>query len=243
MSHALHIMPPEEMDIEVSHAARGKLFHFALHYAVSEGGAKTSDEIIALLDRALAAGYDDSDIAMPRLPNWDLRRADYTAYLTRAVRAADFLHEGSEILATEKEFRITLHGLILRGRIDRIDHTPDGIAAVDYKTSGSKPEPVRNLKGDKIDLQLAVYYAALKELYQNEEIAAGSYYSLSGRKTFHPEQADDNVLYKFFESVIEAPRTGSLPVRPVAVSTCRYCDYDQLCRNGSRIIRKGASSK
>ena len=242
-NYGLRVRPPDEMDLEVSPAALGKLFHYALHFAVSEGKAKTREEIIHLLDHALASGYHDHDVAMPRIPNWDLRRAEYVARLTRAVNAEGFLPEGSEIIATEQDFTVMLHDLQIRGRIDRVDRTIDGLVAVDYKNAKKKPDPVSDREGRKLDLQIAVYLAALKRLYPDDTVAGGTYYSLSSCKGFPADVAEEAVLKGFLEGVTAAPRTGSLPVHPVSSNTCTYCDYDQLCRNGSRIVRKEAAAQ
>jgi ATP-dependent helicase/DNAse subunit B len=241
--YGLRVKPADEMELEVSPAARGKLFHYALDFAVAQGKAKTREEIIHLLDHALASGYNQRDVGMPRLPNWDMRRADYVAELTRAVESADFLPAGSEIAATEQEFLVMLHDLRIRGRIDRVDRSAQGITAVDYKTSSKKPDAVRDREGRKLDLQIAVYLNALAELYPDENIAGGVYYSLSSRKYFPAEPADDAELKNFLVGVVDAPKTGSLAVRPISKKTCEYCDYDQLCRNGSRIARKEASAQ
>ena len=239
--YGLGVKPPDEMELDVSPAARGKLYHYALDFAVSQGGAKTRKEIIHLLDHALASGYNHPDVGMPRVANWDMRRADHVAELTRAVEAADFLPVGSEILAAEQSFLVTLHGLRLRGRIDRVDRSAAGVVAVDYKTSSKKPDPVRDRDGRKLDLQIAVYLAALAELYPQANVSNGVYYSLSSCKSFAADAADELVLRDFLAAVVEAPQTGSLPVRPLSKQTCEYCDYDPLCRNGSRIARKEAA--
>lgn len=239
--YGLGINPPDEMEIEISPAALGKLFHYALDFPVSQGQAKTREEVIHLLDHALASGYHSRDVAMPRVPNWDLRRAEYVDRLTRAVNAADFLPERSEIAATEQEFEVTIHDLKIRGRIDRIDRTPNGLTAVDYKNGGKKPDSVCDREGRKLDLQIAVYLAALRSLYPREKVAGGFYYSLSSRKSFAADTAEEIVLKEFLEGILEAPRTGSLPVRPISAKACTYCDYDQLCRTGSRIVRKEAA--
>jgi hypothetical protein len=172
-----------------------------------------------------------------------LRRADYVAELTRAVNAGEFLGDRTEIIATEIDFLIDLHGHSIGGRIDRVDRSPDGISAVDYKSSSVKPPPVSDREGRKLDLQIAVYLAALREMYPLENIASGTYYSLSARKHFKADIPPDELLSEFINNVVSAPLTGGLHVRPISSETCAFCDYDRVCRNGSRIVRKEAAAK
>lgn len=242
-NYGLGVKPADEMELEVTDAAKGKLFHFALDHAVSKGGARTPEEIADQLAAALEAGYRDADVAMPALRNWGLIKAEYLAALTRAVKAVDFLRDGCEIAATEKEFTVDLHGLKVRGRIDRVDRTPGGLVAVDYKSGKDKPKPAKDRDGRKLDLQLAVYLAAMKMLYPGENVAGGVYYSLAACKTHKGSAAEDGLLREFLAAVVEAPRTGSLAVRPISKDTCTYCDYDHLCRKGARLLRKEAAAR
>jgi CRISPR/Cas system-associated exonuclease Cas4 (RecB family) len=157
--------------------------------------------------------------------------------------APDFLPEGATIAATEQEFQIGLHGLRVRGRIDRVDRTDQGMTAVDYKTSSRKPDPVKDRDGRKLDLQIAVYLAALRQLYPQMPAIGGAYYSLSARKRFSSDAVDDDVLRAFLEGVTGTPGTGSLPVRPISPDACTFCDYDPLCRKSSRLARKEAAAE
>jgi len=97
-----------------------------------------------------------------------------------------FFHAWSDgakppVLHTEKTFELKMNGLLLRGRVDRVDRTEgDGVAIVDYKTGSPKDEvDARN------SLQLSIYAIAASELWKlrperlifynletNEEIAA-----------------------------------------------------------------------
>jgi RecB family exonuclease len=238
--YGLRLAPADEMDPEVSASARGSLLHFALDYPVSAGNAKTREDIVGLLDHSLAVGFHDRDVRMPRVRNWDMLRTQYVAELTKAVMAPDFLPEGATIAATEQEFQIGLHGLGVRGRIDRVDRTDQGMTAVDYKTSSRKPDPVKDRDGRKLDLQIAVYLAALRQLYPQMPAIGGAYYSLSARKRFSSDAVDDDVLRAFLAGVTGTPGTGSLPVRPISPDACTFCDYDPLCRKSSRLARKEA---
>ena len=72
-------------------------------------------------------------------------------------------------------------GFRLRGSIDRVEPRPDGLIAIDYKTSSKAPLGVQNEAGKaNIDLQLPIYLnVALAELYPDDPPASRRYYSLT----------------------------------------------------------------
>jgi PD-(D/E)XK nuclease superfamily len=144
-------------------------------------------------------------------------------------------------------------GVLVRGRIDRIDVSPDGAAVVyDYKNSVALP-PDKWL-GER-SFQLALYMRAAASL-PGVTVVGGLYQPLSGRdlrargvlaagagvdlplvRGDAREPADvesllDEVVASARSAALEA-RAGALSPRP---STCGYggsgCMYPSLCRSG-----------
>lgn len=101
-----------------------------------------------------------SSLGLPR--GWFQRVQRELAELMLA-RADNYLEgertRGTKVLGTEVPFEVTLERAELRGRVDRLEDTPDGVRVIDFKTGRT---PVRE---DEVaeHLQLAAYQAALVE--------------------------------------------------------------------------------
>lgn len=63
-----------------------------------------------------------------------------------------------EVVAVEKGFSIALQHVVLTGRFDRIERTPEGLHVIDFKTSAPRSQ-------DEVDadLQLSIYALALEQ--------------------------------------------------------------------------------
>jgi ATP-dependent helicase/DNAse subunit B len=133
----------------------------------------------------------------------------------------------------------------MKGYIDRVDDTPAGLLAIDYKTSSAPPKGVKNEAGrTKIDIQLPLYMkVALPILYPGRPIAGGIYYSLTKGKPLGSVSSEYTTeLDAFAEKVKQILLTGNYAVEPDADRhACIYCDYDIVCRKGQRLYRKGKS--
>ena len=135
--------------------------------------------------------------------------------------------------------------MTLRGRVDRIDRTPDGRAAwvIDYKTgstwefrdliSGKGSDPL--LGGRK--LQLPTYLAAAGDA----ETAVAMYWFVSRKGGFGQLEYRQNAAARErFEAtltaIVDGIRGGSFPAVPNeedewrgGFENCTYCEYDRIC--------------
>jgi ATP-dependent helicase/DNAse subunit B len=140
-------------------------------------------------------------------------------------------------------------GVLMRGRIDRIDVEPDGDAVViDYKAS-SAPPGARWLKGGQ--LQVALYMQAARQLL-GLRVVAGLYQPLSGKDLqargamsvdmppleckandlYEPEQLEE-LLGAALELAREAAAqaaSGALEPRPATCAFRGGCKYPTICR-------------
>jgi len=178
---------------------------------------------------------------MTDLPNWSLRRREHLQQLRRVLQAPDFLPDGAAIAALEQDFSATWKGLRVRGIVDRVDRTPEGIALVDYKTRASKPVGAKDGSGKtRLDVQIPLYLqAAAPALFPGEAVAAAHYYSLTRARKLPAVRIDDEALTALAGEVETRLREGAYPVAPdVERNACHYCDFDLLCRRGPRLERK-----
>ncbi len=237
----LELAELEEGDEVLRPTLRGALYHDTLERTLSR--AKNAPDVreAALLALEEAFAEAEAEVSASRLPNWQQQRRQHLATLRRVIQADDFLQEGASIAALERTFEGTWRGLRVRGIVDRIDRTPDGLVFYDYKTSGSKPPGAKDREGKrKLDVQLPLYVQAAAEvLFPDEDVAEASYYSLTKAKKLSEVTFDDEALGAFVERVKGHLEGGAYPVDPDTAGTaCTYCDFDLLCRNGPRVARK-----
>lgn len=241
----LRLGEPEEADEELSPTLRGTLYHAVLEAALrrAQGAVDLRAAALDALDEAFAEA--ERRVKVTQLPEWPKQRKQHLTALRRVIQADDFLQEGVSIAALEQSFEGTWRGLRVRGVVDRIDRTPDGLVFYDYKTSGSKPPGAKDAQGKrKLDIQLPLYVqAAAPALFPGEDVADATYYSLTKAEKLPEVTFEDEALTEFVERAKAHLEQGVYPVEPdVAGTACAYCDFDLLCRNGPRLERKRAGT-
>ncbi len=242
----LHLLDLEEAEEELSNSLRGRLYHKTLELAVKSAAAAGGENFVATAIEHLETAFSEAEKAenldkLPPLPAWKARRQEHLTILQRAVSAADFLKKNTEILATEEKFQGTWYGLKVKGTVDRVDRTPEGLAIVDYKTSSTAPKGAKDANGQaKLDIQLPLYVqVAAKDLFPGQPVTNAYYYSLTKGKILKEVAIDETALAEFAENVKRRLQQGHYPVDPDHKrEACQYCDYDLVCRQGSRLSRK-----
>jgi ATP-dependent helicase/DNAse subunit B len=233
---------PAEAELELASNTRGSLYHKTMELAVKQAIAEPNirEAVLARLDEAFAEAEKSDGINITKITTWELRRDEHLELLRKFVADECFVGEGVSVEAVEAEFDLTWKGLRLRGKIDRIDRTTDGLAAVDYKT-GSAGNFAKDETGRlKLDVQMPVYSkAALPDLFKSEtQFAAGSYLSFKDRKASKERDAD---LEAFIERLKADFARGNFAVEPdVDGKACEFCAYESVCRQGARLWRKPA---
>ena len=235
-------------DLEVNLAAEGEMA--IAGYGNYTDWDDTNDTVLTTqqLRQGVLANLKTAFLAaeklekLPDLPAWEASREEHLTVLRRTVLASDFLQEEAQVLSTEKKFQGEWYGLKVRGFVDRIDRTEEGLAIVDYKTSSTAPKGAKDLDGKaKLDIQLPLYVqvAAKEFISGQEQIANAYYYSLTKGKILKKADIDEEALAQFAERVKLQLETGHFPVEPdIDRIACRYCPYDLVCRQGTRLNRK-----
>lgn len=125
-------------------------------------------------------------------------------------------------------------GLLLRGRIDRIDRLPDGTYQVlDYKT-GSDRDAGRRFHGGR-RLQFALYALAARELLRALEpdprVVGSAYYHPTerARDWWHPQPfPDPEVLGRLLDHLLYPLETGEF-LQTDSPEDCESCDFRAVC--------------
>lgn len=248
------IEEPEERDI-MDAAARGTLIHEILHRFFVEqkkrgrpeqGEPWTPDDtglMMRIADEALAAAEERGLTGLSvysaheaRTIKADLRRFLEEDTLFRQRTGAVPAHFEIEIPPTE------FGGITMKGRVDRVDVTPDGKSAwvIDYKSGGTtdfKEIDSQNPLASGKKLQLPVYMAAAPDA----EYVHALYWFITQKGGFDsveydpaPERRD--AFERTVEAIMAGIRAASFPAVPGEdnefygrFDNCRYCDYDRIC--------------
>lgn len=254
--HRLGARALEEPVPGIDAATRGNLLHRALE--IFWGGAKGSAALHALapteLHRQVAASIqtalDERSAVLEGEPLLlrELERERLQQLLCAWLQQVEALRPDFTVERTEAVQRLTLGGLLLEGRIDRIDRLEDGAALlVDYK-SGRLPQ--RNaLCGDPLlEPQLPAYAVAAAEAPAGVALAGIKRGAMGwlgiGREGAVPHgavaltagdwQRQLELWRQQVETLARAFRTGEAAVKPVR-GECRYCDLPSFCRVGELV--------
>lgn len=188
---------------------------------------------------------------------WELERARLLREIEAVLDTDEWVraHDGTLPFAFELGFgtpgdplpplTVELDGcapVAFRGRIDRVDRTPDGsrMYVYDYKTGN--PGELTGITGDPVmrgrRLQLALYAMAVQRAYPSAEV--GAYYWFTrerGEAAFAGFQLDATArsrLEHVLATIVGGVSAGRFPAYPgddgwYGPQNCRYCAYDRVC--------------
>ncbi|MFW6286153.1 MAG: PD-(D/E)XK nuclease family protein [Nanoarchaeota archaeon] len=134
---------------------------------------------------------------------------------------------GTKIFKTEYKFLINLNGKKIMGFIDRIDKNNDKFEIIDYKTSNS----VLNENHLQSNLQLYIYYLAVKDTYAIEPANLGLWYLIHDKIIkINPKKFNVKELNKLIKDTIFKIEQHNFIATPSNFS-CNFCDYKEICKN------------
>lgn len=247
--YVMKLAEVEEAQDTLSPATKGNLYHKVLEIALrpvtraQEPLPSSSVRSVVLDNLEAALRRVEKEMGLTILPAWDAQRKEHLAVLRRAVTGVDFIKDGAVALASEQKFEGEWYGLKIKGIVDRIDRTADGVVLVDYKSGASLTPGPKDMEGKtRLDIQLPIYvHVAGSSLYGGEPVADAYYYSLSKSRIIKKSLGGDSaVLETFIERIKNHLNDGHFAVEPDAErNACAYCEYDLVCRKGARLERKG----
>lgn len=254
---------PEARD-RISPLVRGSMLHAALAAFVHEHPRTASDQRWTpeerarlrllgseLCDRAEADGIT----GRPAL--WRLDRARILRDLDSVLDTDEWLRAttGAVTIGTELGFgaqddplpplHLDVDGepVSFRGRIDRVDRTPDGrrVLVFDYKTGSA--EDYAGLDDDPVlggrRLQLALYALALREAFPDTRIGANYWFTrergAASVRGFDLDTAGvEERSLETIDAIVGSVRAGNFPAYPGAEGwfrpeNCKWCAFHRLC--------------
>ena len=237
-------LPPARPDERLEAPLQGEIVHETLAEWYRE-----PRDIGALFDEAFARAVEKKRIPLT-LPTERLRDAMRRDVITFA---ADTQWQRDQYKSeTEKEFDFPLEGLIISGKIDRMDvDAEDRAFVIDYKYSAA--QSVRKRLDDPARLQAELYLMAAERGFGKKP--AGMYYvSLRGEVRYFGWQfgADEGALGKepppdWLETAERRTlaaaaeiRAGRVEARPIQPEVCKHCEYCDVCRYAARMGAEAA---
>ncbi len=251
--HRLRAAPPEVPDRALDPLERGTAVHAALCRLWE--GLNSQEELRTLtpearekrIEEAAAAGLEALTEGRPELgPGARALESRRLIALLREWVDAELGREPFRVLEREVPAEISLGGLPLRVRIDRVDEVEGGREVLlDYKTGQGRPS--RWFEDRPREPQLPLYALAwpgargiaygilrrgectLRELREDGDALAGSAARNAGALTW------SDLLARWRRSLgclAEEVRRGRADVDPVDAEACRTCELTALCRGG-----------
>ena len=122
--------------------------------------------------------------------------------------------------AAEVFFDLDMDGVLVRGYIDAIVETEDGLVVRDLKT-GVNPSD---------SFQLGVYAIALEQKYPGVEIAGGDYHMVKSNTMVARDirEWSREEVVKTFKKTEKSMDAGEFPPNPSS-NNCRFCPVAQSC--------------
>ncbi len=231
----LALQEAQELDTDVEKRHFGNWLHKVLstfHERLkAEGGSVPGDRRVAMLENASddvtrLMCLDEGEF-LPFRSSWPKVRDAYLAWL-----ADHEAQEGARYEESEQDHEVTIAGIRLFGRIDRIDRLPDGRRyLIDYKTEDSGKSRDR-VKDFAEDTQLA-FYAALLE----DDTVRAAYVNVGERETKTVEQkaivdGRDLLVAGLVDDVARIAAGEAMPAHGEG-RVCDFCGARGICRKDS----------
>jgi ATP-dependent helicase/nuclease subunit B len=229
---ALGLTEGNELDAALDNSDHGRWMHALLYrFHTQRSGRDDHAELLAAADAEQAALALDAAALLPYRAAFDTFAEQYLSWLHKHEA------EGWRFQSGEIERRCEppdLDGIVLDGRLDRVDRHDDGAAMlIDYKT-GQRDKLRKRLAEPLEDTQLA-FYAALLTDEASETPPRAIYLSLAEREA--PKEIEHKdvalsaaLLIDGLSADLDALRHGAGAPALGEGDVCRACEARGLCR-------------
>lgn len=134
-------------------------------------------------------------------------------------------HTGNEEpVWLENKFRANFEKFWIRGTVDRMDESDEGLEIIDYKT-GSVP---KNINRAKKNLQIPIYASAVEKL-TNKKVKKGSLVYVEDQDVIEVDISDEarNKAIKQVNDTLKEIEKLKFQAEPGML--CKFCDYRNIC--------------
>ncbi|NBO64192.1 MAG: PD-(D/E)XK nuclease family protein [Acidobacteria bacterium] len=137
--YVLGVAEDGELPVETGSLQYGKLLHRTLELALAglPPGSDPRQWALSRIEESMVEAERDPDNPLYQFPAWPAQRLERLERLRLAIESEGFIEPLAEVVSCERKFEGTWQGLNVRGSIDRIDRTPEGLTLIDYKTGSN----------------------------------------------------------------------------------------------------------
>jgi len=229
----LGLRTDDELDAQIDKRDFGTWLHAVLghfHEALHEAPTQDLDERRALIEQAVARATRELALStsefLPFTAAWPAVREGYLAWLAQHES-----EQGARFIESEADRQQPMGRITLRGRLDRIDRTRDGLPfVIDYKTESLETSKKRVAEPFE-DTQLAFYAALL------DDGALRAAYVNVGEKSSGTHTVEQHDVVAVRDALIEGlmddmQRIGEGAALPALgeAAACQFCAARGLCR-------------
>jgi DNA helicase-2/ATP-dependent DNA helicase PcrA len=137
-----------------------------------------------------------------------------------------------KVVAVERPFAYQLGELTIRGRMDRVDETPDGAVVIDYKSSAVSEQAKADERA-RNSLQLQVYAMAHEAETGRAPAEVRLHFLDSGVVgTAKPDAGRTAKARVKLRLAAQGIHEGQFAARPGAI-TCGYCPFRRICSSSA----------
>ena len=252
----------QEFESELDNRTVGDLVHSVLgacYRALADEGSLPLDQARLAAAQAKADALIDEAVNGPGCPGTAgerrvtgrrLREMVHRLFQAEAEAGGSLVFREAEVRVGGTE-GVDVGGLLVHGRVDRIDAGPDGrtIFVFDYKSGAA---PAASALGTGEGLQLPLYLLALEKDRPDAKVAGGAYLSLSqgtlsgvvaseeegllGARAGKCRTLDDTEWQELADEVLSVAQTAADGIRagdiaPRLDRVCpKWCDLGPVCR-------------
>jgi len=131
----------------------------------------------------------------------------------------------------ELGFNFKIKNYLIKGVMDRVDETEDGIEIIDYKTGQSKEEGKITAENKE---QLLIYQMAGQEFFKGKTLKLTFHYLNDNKKiSFLGNEKDLNLLKEKIIKIIEEIKKSNFLPTPSQFK-CKFCDFKEICEFSSK---------
>lgn len=190
---------------------------YQFHLSEKQGKILTQKELLKLYkDNFIELGYESEAHKQERF------QAGKTA-LIRYHQLFPSLFSTPQSL--EKSFRLSIAGIPLKGKIDRIDQVGDEYEIIDYKTGQPKDK-----KAVKRDHQLTIYGLAANEALKINATKLSLYFIETNTKvTTTRTSADYQKEKQRLKAITKKIKSSDFKPKPGYPFPCKFCEYKNIC--------------
>lgn len=208
---------PAEPDHAVSF---GQTIHNTLlefHRHEQQGRDLTVDELLKIYQKCfIDIGYDSPEHKKERFEAGKKALKHYHTFYKTMFAKPRFL---------EKSLRLSIAGVPLLGKIDRIDQTPEGFEIIDYKTGSTKDQ-----KAVDRDHQLTLYGLAATDALKINVAKMSLFFIETGQKiTTMRTEKNYQKEREYLSGMVDKIKKSDFPAKPNYPFPCKFCDYNRIC--------------